>query len=141
MLDERKRLQLVELAIAGERGMEVSDFEFSLPRPSYTYRTLQAMREREPEVRFALIIGGDNLKNFHLWRHSADILEHFPILAYPRPGEILPSALASRVTVVRAPLNGISSTEVRRKAAAGEDVSALVPPVVLPWILEYYAGI
>ena len=44
-----------------ERKVKVDDIELTMPEPHYTIRTLDALREREPENSFTLIIGADNL--------------------------------------------------------------------------------
>lgn len=138
LLDERKRFEIVETAIDGDERMEASDIEFAMPRPSYTFQTLQALEERFPADRFALIMGGDNLKKFHLWKNHEAILAHFPLLVYPRPGESLPEITDPNIVVVDAPASSISSTEIRERIAEGEDVSAFVPRAALPLILKYY---
>ena len=138
LLDERKRLEIVRTAIQGDKRMQASDVEFEMPRPSYTYQTLQALQAEYPHRHFRLIIGGDNLSRFHDWRNYEDILASFSVLVYPRPGIALPKELPASVTVANAPLTDISSTEIREKLKRGEDISSLVPPVILPLIRKYY---
>lgn len=64
------RLQLVQLAIEGYPRFRASDFEFHLPRPSYTVHTLNRLKEVYPEREFQLIIGSDNWKVFDQWFES-----------------------------------------------------------------------
>lgn len=139
LLDEQKRLQIVEKAVEREERMEASDFEFSMPRPSYTYQTLEALRAKYPARDFSLIIGGDNLQRFHLWKNYREVLADFPLIVYPRPGILIPEMTGANMTVVDAPLTDISSTEIRGKVKAGEDISDRVPSVVLPLIQKYYS--
>ena len=61
LLDEQKRLEIVKAAIRGDERMQACDVEFGLPKPSYTYATLQLLKKKWPEEEFALIIGEDNL--------------------------------------------------------------------------------
>lgn len=138
LLDEQKRLEIVKAAIAAERQMEACDIEFYMPRPSYTYETLQLLSERYPDERFALIIGGDNLKDFHLWKNHLYIRAHYPLLVYPRPGILFSENHDPHVTVVDAPMTAVSSTEIREKIARGEDISSEVPAEVLELIWKYY---
>lgn len=140
LLDENERLEIIRRAIAGEPGMKVCDVEFGMPRPSYTWNTLRVLEKEYPEKSFALVIGGDNLRNFHLWRNYEDILRHYRVLVYPRPGVEVPGDIPPSVSLVDAPLAPISSTEVREKIAAGRDVSADVPVQALSLIMEYYSG-
>ena len=49
LLDDNKRLELVKLAVEGNEKLVASDFEFNLPRPSYTYHTLNALRKAYPD--------------------------------------------------------------------------------------------
>lgn len=138
LLEEERRLEMVRRAIAGDARMEACDVEFSMPRPSYTYHTLCALRERYPGMEFALAIGGDNLERFPEWRQAEDILTEFPVLVYPRPGARIPSWSEGRVTVVDAPQTDISSTEIRRKVRAGEPLTGEVPPAIRGLVEKYY---
>lgn len=79
------RLQLVQLAIEGYPRFRASDFEFHLPRPSYTVHTLNRLKEVYPEREFQLIIGSDNWKVFDQWFESERIVSENKILVYPRP--------------------------------------------------------
>ena len=61
-----------------------SDFEFTLPRPSYTAATLKALREQYSEHEFVLIIGEDNWDIFDKWKDYEEILRLHEIYIYPR---------------------------------------------------------
>lgn len=131
LLDEQKRLELVRLALEGEPGLVASDCEFSLPRPSFTWRTLQHLSTSHPDCTFTLLIGGDNLRCFHRWAHAEELLSSYDIVVYPRGEErIDPSTLPPRVRLVDTPLLPVSSTEVRRRIASGEPFAQLVPEKV-----------
>lgn len=138
LLDEHRRFAIVRAAIADEPRMAASDIEFDMPRPSYTWQTLCAFRAQYPDTPFALIIGGDNLPRFHQWRHAREILASFPLFVYPRPGIALPPLPPGDIRLVHAPLADVSSTQIRAKIQAREDISALVPPAALPLILDAY---
>ena len=86
---DEERLEMARLAVSGISSVKVSDFEFSLPIPSYTYNTLTKLKEAYPDTDFRLIIGGDNWANFDRWRNPQDILDQFGVIVYPRPGDAL----------------------------------------------------
>lgn len=86
LTSEEDRLKMVREAMEGERGIIVSDFEFHLPRPTYTITTLRALRRAYPEHHFRLLIGSDNLLNMHRWKEARSIVQEFGIIVYPRPG-------------------------------------------------------
>ena len=65
---EQQRLEGVRQAIKDIPGLVASDFEFSLPRPSYTANTLRELQRAYPEHEFTLIIGEDNIAIFDQWR-------------------------------------------------------------------------
>ena len=139
LLDEQKRLEMVREAIAGENAMEVCDIEFRMPRPSYTYQTLRKLKKMYPDRGFALIIGGDNLKNFQYWKNHQEILEECVLLVYPRPGMVTPARQEKNMVLVDAPMTAISSTEIRQKVFCGEDISGDVPGPVVQLVEKYYA--
>ena len=140
LADEQERLEKAREAICktenGKRKTEnekqilVSDFEFHLPRPTYTANTLRALAREYPEHEFTLIIGEDNLRIFDQWREHQYILENYRVFVYPRrdkagtQGATQPAAgtqpreatLPAKGTIflTGAPYFDISSTELRK---------------------------
>lgn len=128
LLDDDKRLQLVRLALKEEPQLMASDFEFHLPKPSYTWNTLQALEQEYPERKFTLLIGGDNWEAFDKWYRYEDILKRYPIIVYPREGSKV-SGVKSQVSdiqIVETPLINISSTQIRQRLHEGKSVRGLV---------------
>lgn len=132
LLADDKRLLLVRKALAPYPQLVASDFEFSLPRPSYMWHTLLGMSAQWPDRELHLIIGADNWLCFDRWYHADDIRSTYPIIIYPRQGyDIVPSALPQGVRLVNTPLYNVSSTEIRADVAAGRDISGKVPSTIL----------
>lgn len=100
----------------GGKYFQVSDVEFTLPDPLYTYNTLSYMREQEPGTEFILIMGADNLAIIEKWHNWKGLLSEFEVWVYPRIGYDAP-ALCEKYGVKY--LNGervdISSTEIRNQ--------------------------
>ena len=128
--DETLRYRFTQEALKNIEGLRASDFEFSLPQPSYTVITLKALSAAYPQHSFTLIIGSDNMAVFHLWKDYQLILSNYPIVVYPRRGNDM-KALKQRYPQMQvlhdAPLYDISSTQIRRLLAEGKDVSSLTP--------------
>ncbi len=134
---DEERLEMASLAADPLPGVEVSDFEMHLPVPSYTYRTLQALRQSYPDHQFRLIVGADNWCAFSAWANWERILEEFGLIVYPRPGCEVEDLPANSDYLADAPLIGISSTEIRRDLAEGRCVRYLVPDSVLNYIADH----
>jgi nicotinate-nucleotide adenylyltransferase len=131
LLPDTERLRLVELALAGNLRLRAEDIEFSLPRPSYTIATLDALRQRHPGHDFVLLMGADNLPGLPRWQDSARLLAELDIYVYPRPGAVLPDLAAfPRVQMMAAPLLDISATYIRESLRAGRSIRYLVPAAV-----------
>ena len=64
LLTDKLRLEMAEQAIADEPKLKACDYEFHMPKPSYTWHTLQALSQDFPHVSFTLLIGGDNWASF-----------------------------------------------------------------------------
>lgn len=135
LLDDDLRLQMVEMALQREKGLRASDIEFRLPRPSYTWNTLQTLRQEHPGDEFTLLIGGDNWERFPLWYRADDIVRDYNIVVYPRTGsDIDERRLPPTVRIVRTRRINISSTMVRQRIALGQTLSRLVPKAVADFI-------
>lgn len=128
--DPKERLKSVREAISksfsGDEStlgkIVVSDIEFHLPEPLYTYNTLRHLKENEPETHFIFIMGADNIAIIEKWYRWEDILKETEIWVYPRKGtdgeklcahySSLPGVIPIRF-LSDAPLFDISSTEIR----------------------------
>lgn len=131
LLDDQKRLELAKLAVQGYTKLKVCDLEFHLPRPSYMYKTLEALEQRYPDRKFVLIIGADNWLAFKRWAEYQTLLERYEILIFPRSGyPIQIQALPPNVQLLPSPIIDVSATEIRNQIYNGKDVSALLPSAV-----------
>ena len=130
------RLRMVEMVTRPMEGVETSAFEFTMPRPSYTIDTLNALQAKFPDDEFYLVTGADNWQIFDKWRNSEEILAKYHLLIYPRLGYevIIPDELKERVTLVDAPIIELSSTRIRERLANGQSVRYYVPDEVLGFI-------
>lgn len=133
------RLRMAELATQRIDGVKVSDFERSLPLPSYTITTLGELQKAYPEHEFTLVIGADNWEQFPRWYHADEIIERYQILIYRRPGcEFDETSLSASVKVVDTPLFDISSTEIRTSIAEGKPLTKWVDRKVLTYIKRHH---
>ena len=142
LLDENERYEMVKLALESEaKILKASNYEFHLERPSYTWKTLRALKNDFPQHEFSLIIGGDNWVRFPRWAHSEEILANHHIYIYPREdSEIDEATLPENVHLIHTPKINITSTMLREMVRNGKDISAFVPNAVAKAIADnnYY---
>jgi nicotinate-nucleotide adenylyltransferase len=136
------RYEMVELATAGDERFRVSRIEMEREGPSYTVDTLRELREREPDDELFLILGGDQALALPSWREPLQVLELATLAVFER-GSSTRNAIgitigrmagAERVRFLQMPRIDISSTMVRRRAAARTPIRYLVPDKVANFI-------
>ena len=137
LLDDHLRLEMVEKALENEPQLKACDYEFRLPKPSYTWHTLQAISLEFTDIEFTLLIGGDNWAAFDKWYHHEDILAHYPIVVYPRQGSSV-GKVPEGVTIVETPLLNISSTEIRQRIKEGKSIKGMVPESIEELVKRNY---
>ena len=139
LLADHLRLELVCKATADNPHFKASDYEFQLPKPSYTWNTLQQLSHDFPTYRFTLLVGGDNWEAFDRWYHAEDILANYPIVVYPRQGQAVSrTTLPDGVSILNTPLINISSTEIRQRVKQDEDISQFVPAEIEGDVIRLY---
>lgn len=132
------RYEAARAAVRRHPGLrvKVDDIELTMEAPQYTIKTLDALKEREPENEFTLVIGADNLAILPRWKSYRRILTEYGVAVYPREGfdmEALKDGLLAecrrlhlkkyKIMLLDAPRVDISSTEIREGIARGEDMS------------------
>lgn len=81
LISGEMRLAMVQLAIQNESDFKVSDFEIKRDGKTYTYETMQLLKQRYPENDFFFILGADSLFYLEKWVHPEIIVENAIILA------------------------------------------------------------
>jgi GTP-binding protein len=143
----RQRLEMLELAVAGKKGLKISKIEIERDGPSYTVDTLMELKKsygNQYEIYF--ILGWDSLAQIPTWHEPSRILNLCYLAAVPRPGSKRPSlktmegvlpGITDRVIFMDGPKIDISATEVREKVSKGETITHLVPETVVEYIKKH----
>ncbi len=75
------RLKMVELAVGAEN---TSDIESKLPIPSYTYRTIEKLKEINECDKINFIIGFDQFFKIESWKEPAKLKNDLNFIVIPR---------------------------------------------------------
>jgi len=140
------RVSMLRLALASNPRFQISMVDVEREGPSYTVDTLADLkRQFGDSASFYFILGWDALRDLHLWKDPARIIQQCRLVAVGRPGSAKPrlSALeavlpgiSKRVLLIQKPLIGISSSEIRQRVAQGLSIKYLVPEAVETYIRE-----
>jgi nicotinate-nucleotide adenylyltransferase len=136
------RIEMLRLAIAGEPRWKICELELDRGGLSYSVDTLRTIRAGSPGDGLFFLMGADTLADVPHWKQPADVFRLATPLVVRRAGQPPPdlSVLAgfctkqNRPRLIEMPAVDVSSTEIRRRAAAGEPIDELVPPTVASYI-------
>jgi nicotinate-nucleotide adenylyltransferase len=132
------RFQMCEYAVAADGRFGVSRIEIDRTGPSYTVDTLRELRRRSPDDELVLLIGGDQAAALGSWREPEEVLS-LALLGVAERDDWRREEIASRlgglcspdrVRFFDMPRIDVSSTMIRRRAAAGQPIRYLVPDKV-----------
>ena len=122
-----QRLEMLQIALAGEEKIKASDIELRRDGVSYTYLTLEALREAYPDAQLTLLMGTDMFLSFETWKEPDRIMELADLGVFYRgeKGEqekILArkerlEARGGQIALVENDIINISSTQLRRLLA------------------------
>lgn len=134
-----QRYRMVALAIQGNSFFEVSQLELKRKGISYTLDTLRALKERYPKAELFLILGSDNLLDFHTWKSPSKILAIASLVVYEREGFEMKEGMSfSQARPIKLSGAGvdISSSSIRKRVRAGKSIRYMVPTAVERYIDE-----
>ena len=138
----RLRLEMTRLAAAEDELLEASEVEVARDGPSYSFRTLELLRDQRPDHEFTFLMGADVAAEFEQWREPRRVVELARLGIAGRPGTALDAAeaalerLGAEAEIIRMPELGVSSTRVRRRIGRGRPIRYLVPDPILGLIRE-----
>lgn len=141
-----QRIEMVRLAIEGNPHFELSLFEMNREGYSYTYQTLELLKEQYPDFDFFFIIGADSLFDFHDWREPARICAACNLIVAAR-NHISDQSLQSAMMEMESVYHGsffklnttnldISSQLLRKWVQEKKSIQYYVPDAVRRYICE-----
>ena len=139
MTPAAQREALLRLAIDGEARFVIERCELRREGPSYTLDTVRELQAAEPGAQWFLVIGQDQCRNLHTWHGFEALLQRVTLAVAQRPGagpdaEVDPRVRAAAQVPLALPPMAVSASDIRARVAAGQDISALVPPAVALYI-------
>jgi nicotinate-nucleotide adenylyltransferase len=139
------RLLMTRLAIGADPAFELCPIEMERTGPSYTIDSVAQLKRGYPDAELFLVMAADSLAEIDTWRDPDRLLAEVEWIVGPRPGSELPDrsgledrfgADASRIHLLSGPSLDVSSSEVRRRVAAGHTIRYLVPRNVEELIID-----
>lgn len=139
------RLLMTRLAIEADPSFELCALETERTGPSYTIDSAVELGRMYPDSDLYLVMAADSLAQIDTWRHPDELLALIEWVVGPRPGAVPPDRSsieerfgpsASRIHLLTGPSFDVSSTEIRRRVAAGQTIRYLVPRDVEQLIAE-----
>ncbi len=133
------RLEMVQAAICGDAGFELSRVEINRAGPHYSVDTVRILAEANPGAQLFYLMGGDSLHDLPLWKRPAEFigaLDGIGVMRRPQDFVDLPAlerqlpGIVSRVHFVDAPLLEIASSDIRERAAQGRHFCYFLAPQV-----------
>ncbi|MDD3875749.1 MAG: nicotinate (nicotinamide) nucleotide adenylyltransferase [Bacteroidales bacterium] len=139
LADDHHRLNMVKAAIEDNLNFRASDIEFKMPQPSYTINTLTYLKEKYPEKKFVLLMGGDNLESLPKWKNYEMIVAEHDIYVYQRLGtKPFNQTEFPRIKCFEVPLLDISSSFIRKSLKEGKDMKYFLNEKVYSYIKEMF---
>lgn len=133
-IDASYRLEMTQRAIADNVHFHIEPIELERDEKSYSYDTIQLLKERHPEIEFYFIIGGDMVDYLPTWHRIDELIHEIQFVGVARPG--FSKETPYPVLWVESPLMDVSSTMIREHVFWGQSVRYLIPESVEEYIFE-----
>ncbi|MGK4187081.1 nicotinate-nucleotide adenylyltransferase [Rothia koreensis] len=132
------RYLMTVVATASNPRFTVSRVDIDRPGPTYTIDTLRDLRHLRPKADLFFITGADAMAQVLSWKDASEMWDLAYFVGVTRPGhELAAPYQGDGVGLLEVPAMAISSTDVRRRSAAGKPVWYLVPDGVVQYINKY----
>lgn len=136
------RFLMVEAAVAGVPGLEVSRIEIDRGGPSYTADTVRELRASTPTARLYVIVGADVAGELETWQRVAELRQAVTLVVVDRGGVGSGhDPVGWQVERLQIPALDISSSQLRQRLSEGRSVDFLIPEPAIRCIrrLNLYA--
>lgn len=148
VLNKKTRVSLTGLAIEGNQSFALSTIEIDREGNSYSYKTVEELKEQNPDVDYYFIMGADSLFEIETWKNPAELMKNCIILVAVRDEyndiqmneqiHYLQEKYHAEINLLQTPRLDISSTDIRRKVAEGKSIRYMLPDSVIDYIKKLH---
>lgn len=142
--DPSQRLEMTMLSVEDNNLFEISDIEVSSNETTYTYKTLESLKETYKDEQLYFIVGADSLDYMERWKNPERIFELCSVAVVGRNGftqeeskakaEFLKVEFGADIVFVDMPEVDISSSDIKRRIENGDSVRYMVTEAVFEYI-------
>lgn len=139
-----QRLEMTTLAVSGNPMFDVSDIEVVSDKTTYTFDTLEKLKQIYQNTKFYFIVGADSLDYMERWKNPNRIFELASIAVVGRKefsstqlnekANFLKKAFGADITFVEMPNMELSSTNIKERIQCGQSVRYMLPDSVIEYI-------
>ncbi len=133
------RLEMLRLAVEDNPLFKACDKEIQKDSPAYTVETIEELKEELPGVEIFLLVGSDELAEFHRWHRWEDILGLVRLVGINRPGTTLDNVnkkILDNCRLIDIPGLDISSSQLRRRRKNRRSLRYQLPGRVRKFIFD-----
>lgn len=146
VLPGKIRMEMTALAIRENSFFTISGMEVERKGRTYTYETLEALREQNPDTEYYFILGADSLWTIENWKNPERIFSACHILAAVRDDKsaeemekqaaCLKKMFGASIFLLQSGHIEISSSMIRKLCQEGKSIRYLVPETVYDYIMK-----
>ncbi len=134
---DEQRIEMVKKAIGNNNQFSLSLLEFERSGPSYTIDTIRLLTQKHPQIKFTFVMGGDMVHSLNSWHKIDELKELVQFAGVTRAGYPFDHHWERyRVNFVEIPTIEISSSLIRSRSRAGENIRYYVSDEVWKHIKE-----
>ena len=147
MMSAKDRLEMCKIASLSYDNIEVSSIEIEREGKSYTYQTLNSLKEIYPNDEFFIIMGSDMYLSLHTWKNAklflnnlnvvTDLRNSADIMEIEKQCELL-KKYGAKSYIINHSVMDVSSTEIRERLKNNFDVSEFLDSKVLEYIKTHH---
>lgn len=145
-LPAKERLKMVQMAISNNPHFKCCDIEVFREGNTYTYETLESLKEHDKENQYFFITGADCLYTIEEWKYPERIFKNCTLLIATRENSSMEEMNQKKNELVEKfkadiiifPfLNlSLSSTKIRENIKTNQSIRYMVPESVREYIYE-----
>lgn len=144
VLDKKTRVSMTGIAIEDNPSFALSTVEIDREGNSYSYETLEILREKNPSTCYYFILGADSLLDIEKWKHPERLMKSCTLLTAVRDDcdtealkkqiDYLNKTYDAVIEILPMKRIDISSTDIRNKIREGKSIRYLLPDSVREFI-------